>query len=60
MMRRRYGLGFWAVVIALFATFVAEPVASLDVARQVFEGVGEFGGSLVSELASNSSEGSQP
>ena len=54
-MRRRYGLGFYAVVVALFAVFVAEPVAFLDVAWQVFQGVGEFGGALVSELASDSS-----
>jgi len=55
MMRRRYGVGAWAVVIALFATFVAEPRASLDVSWQVFQGVGEFGGALVSELASDGS-----
>ena len=54
MMRRRYGLGFWAVVLALFATFVAEPRATLDVSWQIFQGVGEFGGELVSDLASDS------
>ncbi|MGB5759614.1 MAG: hypothetical protein WBM50_22055 [Acidimicrobiales bacterium] len=59
-MRRRNGLGFWAVVIALFATFVAEPTASLDVAGQVFEAVGEFGGSVVSDLAADDNGGSQP
>jgi hypothetical protein len=52
-MRRRYGLGFYAVLVALFATFVAEPRASLEVSRQVFQGLGEFGGALVSELASD-------
>ena len=52
-MRRRYGLGFWAVVITIFATFVAEPRATLDVSWQVFQAVGEFGGALVSELASD-------
>ena len=51
-MRRRYGLGGWAIVIALFATFIAEPRATLDVSWQIFHGVGEFGGALVSELAS--------
>jgi hypothetical protein len=52
-MRRRYGLGFYAVLVALFATFVAEPAATLDVSWQVFQGVGEFGRALVSELASD-------
>jgi hypothetical protein len=56
MMRRRYGLGFWAIVVAIFATFVAEPRATLDVSWQVFQGVGEFGGALVSELASSGEE----
>ena len=60
MMRHRYGLGFWAVVIAVFATFVAEPAATLDVAGQIFTSVGEFGGSLVSELASGDDGGSLP
>jgi hypothetical protein len=54
-MRRRSGPGAWAIVIALFATFVAEPRASLDVSWRVFQGVGEFGGALVSELASDGS-----
>lgn len=54
-MRRRFGLGAWAIVIALFATFVAEPRASLDVSWQVFQGVGEFGGAVVAELASDGS-----
>lgn len=52
-MRRRYGLGFYAVLVALFATFVAEPTATMDVSWQVFQRVGEFGGALVSELASD-------
>jgi hypothetical protein len=59
-MRRRSGLGFWAVVLALFATFVAEPTATLSVARQIFENVGEFGGALVSELAAGDQAVSQP
>jgi len=52
-MRRRYGLELWAVLIALLATFVAEPRASLDVSWRVFQGVGEFGGAVVAELASD-------
>jgi len=52
MMRRRTG-GSWVVLALLVATFVAEPRASLEVTADLFTAAGEFGGALVSELASD-------
>ena len=56
-MARRYGIGFWAVIIALVATFIAEPSASRDVSVQVFQGLGDFGGAIVSELSDGEGAG---
>lgn len=50
-MGRRYGLGFYAVLLVLLAVFVNEPMATLEVTAQMFKAVGEFGGSVVSEQA---------
>ncbi|MEM9561084.1 MAG: hypothetical protein AAGA93_00615 [Actinomycetota bacterium] len=55
-MARRYGLGFYVTVAVLLAVFVNQPVAFLDVAWQMFSGIGEFGGAVVSELASGGGE----
>lgn len=52
MMARRYGLGFYVTLVVLLAAFVNEPLAFLDVSWELFTNIGEFGGSIVSELAS--------
>jgi hypothetical protein len=51
MSRRRGGGSGLLLVAAFVAVFAAEPVATLQVLWQLFRAVGEFGGSLVVELA---------
>jgi len=52
-MARRYGVSFYLALIVFAAVFVNAPMATLDVSWLAFKAIGEFGGSVVSELASN-------
>ena len=49
-MARRYGLTFWVVMLAALATFASAPQESAEFSWRVFQGVGEFGAGVVSEL----------
>ncbi len=54
-MARRYGLSWYVALVVLAAVFVKAPMETLEVSWTVFEAVGEFGGQVVSELASDDS-----
>ncbi len=54
-MARRYGLSWYVGLVVLAAVFVKAPMETLEVSWAVFQAVGEFGGDVVSELASGDS-----
>ncbi len=57
MLARRYGLSFYVALVVFLAIFVNAPLATLEVSWEAFKAIGEFGGSVVSELASGGSVG---
>jgi len=54
-MARRYGLSWYVGLIVAAAVFVKAPMDTLEVSWTVFQAIGEFGGQVVSELASDDS-----
>lgn len=56
-MARRYGLSFWLAILVFAATFVSAPKDTAELSWDIFRGVGEFGGAVVSELVNSDTAG---